>query len=176
MLPAGLLAVVVGLAVVADPPSVAAADPTLGATLGASDREVVIDSSASVSVIVELSAPPGWRLEQWRFELPAGGHAVVPILESGEAGQIVATFTAADERLGTDRTSLVLALGTPRTPVPWWPFLLPIPILGPAVLAWWRRRHHKRAPHVRERIPVVTYRGLTSVAGAHSRAALRDRA
>jgi hypothetical protein len=106
--------------------------PTLGATLGANRDVVVVDSTASVAATVTLSTPPGWQLAETTFRVEPGEHHVVKITRAGDDGQIVAVMQAIDAPAGTDRSALVLALGTPRPPAsspPWWLLLVVLPVL-----------------------------------------------
>jgi hypothetical protein len=97
--------------------------PTLGGTLGATRTEIIVDSSASVPVMVSLSVPEGWRLAEGAFAMEPGGHRVVAVLAAGEEGQVIARMVAFDVPAGTDRSTLLLSLGLPK-PEPVWPQLL----------------------------------------------------
>lgn len=137
------LAVVVAVAMLS-PRGTAAADPTLGGSLGANAEVVIVDSTANVPVLVELSAPEGWRIENASFRLDPGGRHESAILEIGEAGQIVATMTALEVPTGTDRTALVLAVGLPKpAAVPWYLLIFPLALVAGGLLVrrfrWTRR-------------------------------------
>lgn len=137
------LAAVLVLSALAAPAAARAGEPpTLGATLGATRSEVIIDSSANVPVLVELTAPEGWQLAETSFTVAPGGHHVVPVVQAGEDGQVIARIVAIEVPTGTDRSALVLALGLPQ-PSPAFP-VLPMAALGAVLLgliAWRYRRH-----------------------------------
>lgn len=114
--------------------------PTLGGTLGATRDEVVIDSTATIPVLVELVAPKGWTLAETSFRMEPGTRHRVAVTTAGEDGQVIATMTAIEVTSGTDRSSLVLALGLPKPedePIPW-VFL----VFGVLPVLWivWRAR------------------------------------
>lgn len=138
------LAAVVVLSALAAPAAARAGEPpTLGATLGATRSEVIIDSSANVPVLVELTAPEGWQLAETSFTVPPGGHHVVSVRQAGEDGQLIARIVAIEVPTGTDRSALVLALGLPK-PSPAFPILPMLAALGAVLLgliAWRYRRH-----------------------------------
>lgn len=142
ILAASLVMAVSGTAIAGDP-------PTLGAYLGATRSEVVIDSTASVETTVRLTAPNGWELAETTFEIAPGGHHVVQIVKAGpDAGQIVLTQQAVEVPGGVDRSALVLALGTPQEPPaspPWWVILAVLVVLSLLVAAFIvpRRRVHR---------------------------------
>lgn len=139
-----LLAAVVVLSALAAPAAARAVEPpTLGATLGATRSEVIIDSSANVPFLVELTAPEGWQLAETSFTVAPGGHHVVPVVQAGEDGQVIARIVAIEVPTGTDRSALVLALGLPK-PSPAFPILPMLAVLGAVLLgltAWRFRRH-----------------------------------
>ena len=120
------------------------AEPTLGASIGATGTVLVIDSTASVRQAVTLTAPEGWALADESLVMDPGERVRVPITASGPDGQIVATFEAIDLPAGVDTSRLVLSLGV-APPAPdlralW--LLLLIPMLLAALVVAWRYRHH----------------------------------
>ena len=140
---AAILAAVILAAAV--PATVAAGDPpTLGGTLGATATELIVESAATVPVRVYLVVPEGWEIGESAFSLDPGERHVVPIVKSGPDGQVVATMRALEVAGGTDRSTLVLALGLMERPtVP--PFLFAILLLlaaGVIVLGIRKVRHH----------------------------------
>lgn len=94
-----------------------AAEPTLGGSLGASDRVVRVQSQATVSVWVDLSVTEGWTVEVPSFELTPGKARTVAVTTRGpDPGVVTATLTPARPIAGMETTALVLS--TALAPIP----------------------------------------------------------
>lgn len=119
------LRALLALLLLAAPAATAAAEPTIGASLGASDAEVRIVSRASVPTSVELSLSEGWSVETTSFLLdPDEARNVAVTARGPDPGIVTATMRAVEVFSGTEASSLVLATGMAPPPAPVWPLLL----------------------------------------------------
>jgi len=152
----GAAVVLLALAFTAGAGGAAAADPTLGASLGpipimADDPgpsvAVTNRSTMAVNVALSLSGDPGYTLKSTSLQLAPSERVVVPFLALGRGqATVTATISATTPPVGQDALSIALSTVIRHRTLletimanPAWP-LLPIGALSFVLVALWALR------------------------------------